>query len=162
MLPQPADLALLIVPAQYVSAELDRCGRAGIRAAAILSSGFAEEGETGRRMQHEIAATARRYDMAEWAEHGRFFQIEPASLVRDFSPASRQKRRTTHASAAAWPRPNIGELESGGLGFAFLDRARPRNFKFRYIVTTGNEAVLEPPTSSTTCSMTARPMCSCC
>jgi acetyltransferase len=33
--------------------------------------------------------------------------------------------------------------QSGGLGFAFLDRARPRNFKFRYIVTTGNEAMLE-------------------
>ena len=28
VLPQPADLALLIVPAQYVPAELDRCGRA--------------------------------------------------------------------------------------------------------------------------------------
>jgi Acyl-CoA synthetase (NDP forming) len=33
--------------------------------------------------------------------------------------------------------------QSGGLGFAFFDRARPRNFRFRYIVTTGNEAVLE-------------------
>ena len=33
--------------------------------------------------------------------------------------------------------------QSGGLGFAFFDRARPRNLNFRYIVTTGNEAVLE-------------------
>ena len=33
--------------------------------------------------------------------------------------------------------------QSGGLGFAFLDRARPRNIKFRYIATTGNEAALE-------------------
>ena len=33
--------------------------------------------------------------------------------------------------------------QSGGLGFAFFDRARPRNFRFRYVVTTGNEAVLE-------------------
>ena len=33
--------------------------------------------------------------------------------------------------------------QSGGLGFAFFDRARPRNLPFRYIVTTGNEAVLE-------------------
>jgi len=33
--------------------------------------------------------------------------------------------------------------QSGGLGFAFFDRARPRHLKFRYIVTTGNEAVLE-------------------
>ncbi|HEY5226711.1 MAG TPA: CoA-binding protein, partial [Methylovirgula sp.] len=64
-LPEPADLAILIVPAQYIPAELERCGRAGIKAAVILSSGFAEEpGETGLRMQAEIAATARRYDMA--------------------------------------------------------------------------------------------------
>ena len=33
--------------------------------------------------------------------------------------------------------------QSGGLGFAFFDRARPRNLSFRHIVTTGNEAALE-------------------
>ena len=33
--------------------------------------------------------------------------------------------------------------QSGGLGFAFFDRARPRNLHFRQIVTTGNEAALE-------------------
>ena len=42
-LPGPADLAVLIIPAEYVPAELERCGRAGIKAAVILSSGFAEE-----------------------------------------------------------------------------------------------------------------------
>ena len=33
--------------------------------------------------------------------------------------------------------------QSGGLGFAFFDRARGRNLAFRHIVTTGNEAALE-------------------
>src|SRR5262249_35533306 len=33
--------------------------------------------------------------------------------------------------------------QSGGLGFAFFDRARPRNLTFRHVVTTGNEAALE-------------------
>ena len=33
--------------------------------------------------------------------------------------------------------------QSGGLGFAFFDRARGRNLSFRHIVTTGNEAALE-------------------
>src|SRR5262249_38566613 len=33
--------------------------------------------------------------------------------------------------------------QSGGLGFALFDRARPRNLAFRHIVTTGNEAALE-------------------
>jgi acetate---CoA ligase (ADP-forming) len=44
VLPEPADLAVLIVPAQYVPTELERCGHAGIKAVVILSSGFAEEG----------------------------------------------------------------------------------------------------------------------
>jgi acyl-CoA synthetase (NDP forming) len=33
--------------------------------------------------------------------------------------------------------------QSGGLGFALFDRARPRNLAFRHIVTTGNEAALQ-------------------
>jgi acetate---CoA ligase (ADP-forming) len=142
-LPQPTDLALLIVPAQYVPAELDRCGRAGIRAAAILSSGFAEEGETGRRMQHEIAATARRYDMAVSGPNTEGFSNIAASLCANFSPAS-DKSAGPLTPARPLGRGQISVIsQSGGLGFAFLDRARPRNFKFRYIVTTGNEAVLE-------------------
>src|SRR6476646_7826565 len=64
-LPEVVDLAILIVPAQYIPAELERCGKAGIKAAVILSSGFAEEpGERGARMQREIRATAQRHDMA--------------------------------------------------------------------------------------------------
>ena len=142
-LPQPADLALLIVPAQYVPAELERCGRSGIRAAVILSSGFAEEGETGRRMQDEIAAIARRFDMAVTGPNTEGFSNIAASLCANFSPAS---DRSAGPLTPARPlgRGQVSVIsQSGGLGFAFLDRARPRNFTFRYIVTTGNEAVLE-------------------
>jgi len=87
-LPQVADLALLIVPAQYVPAELDRCGHAGVRAAVILSSGFAEVGEAGQRLQHEIVAIARRYDMAVSGPNTEGFSNVAASLCANFSPAS--------------------------------------------------------------------------
>ena len=33
--------------------------------------------------------------------------------------------------------------QSGGVGFAFFDRARSRNLAFRHMVTTGNEAALD-------------------
>ena len=33
--------------------------------------------------------------------------------------------------------------QSGGMGFAFFDRGRPKNLAFRYIVTTGNEACVD-------------------
>ena len=142
-LPQVADLALLIVPAQYVPAELDRCGRAGVRAAVILSSGFAEVGEAGQRLQHEIVATARRYDMAVSGPNTEGFSNIAASLCANFSPAS-DKSAGPLTPERPLGRGQVSAIsQSGGLGFAFLDRARPRCFKFRYIVTTGNEAMLE-------------------
>lgn len=142
-LPGPTDLALLIVPAQYVPAELESCGRAGIPAAVILSSGFAEEGESGARMQHDIAAIARRYDMAVSGPNTEGFSNIAAALCANFSPAS-DKSAGPLTPARPLGRGQISVIsQSGGLGFAFLDRARPRNFAFRHIVTTGNEAVLE-------------------
>ena len=142
-LPEVVDLAILIVPAAYVPAELERCGGAGIKAAAILSSGFAEEGETGTRMQRQIAAIAQRYDMAVSGPNSEGFANIAASLCANFSPAS-DKNAGPLTPARPLGRGQVSVIsQSGGLGFAFLDRARPRNIKFRYIVTTGNEAALE-------------------
>jgi acetate---CoA ligase (ADP-forming) len=142
-LPEVVDLAVLIIPAAYVPTEIERCGRVGIKAAAILSSGFAEEGESGRRMQREIAATAQRYDMAVSGPNSEGFANIAAALCANFSPAS-DKSAGPLVPARALGRGQVSVIsQSGGVGFAFLDRARPRNFKFRYIVTTGNEAALE-------------------
>jgi acetate---CoA ligase (ADP-forming) len=143
-LPGPADLAVLIIPAEYVAAELERCGRAGIKAAVILSSGFAEEpGESGLRMQQEIAAIAGRHDMAVAGPNSEGLANIAAAFCPTFSPAMDKK------AGALMPVRALGQgqvsviSQSGGLGFAFFDRARPRNLAFRHIVTTGNEATLE-------------------
>ncbi len=142
-LPEIVDLAILIVPAAYVAAELERCGRVGIKAAAILSSGFAEEGETGTRMQREIAAIAQQYDMAVSGPNSEGFANIAAALCANFSPAS-DKSAGPLTPARPLGRGQVSVIsQSGGLGFAFLDRARPRNIRFRYVATTGNEAALE-------------------
>src|SRR5262249_53237983 len=87
-LPRPADLAMLIVPAEYVPAELERCGRAGVKAAVILSSGFAEEpGGAGSRMQREIIATAQRYDIALGGPNTEGLANIAAGLSANFIPA---------------------------------------------------------------------------
>ncbi|MGC1694865.1 MAG: acetate--CoA ligase family protein [Pseudolabrys sp.] len=143
-LPEPADLAILIIPAEFIPAELERCGRAGVKATVILSSGFAEEpGEAGSRMQAEIAAIARRYDMAVTGPNTEGFANIAAALCPTFSPAMDKN------AGAIRPKRALGKgqvsviSQSGGLGFAFFDRARPRNLAFRHIVTTGNEAALD-------------------
>lgn len=143
-LPEIVDLAILIVPAQYIPAELERCGKAGIKAAVILSSGFAEEpGEAGARMQAEIRATALRYDMAVSGPNTEGFSNIAAALCPTFSPAMDK------SAGALTPKQPLGRgqvsvvSQSGGVGFAFFDRAKQRNIAFRNIVTTGNEAALE-------------------
>ena len=143
-LPEPADLAIVIIPAAYVPAELERCGRAGIKAAVILSSGFAEEpGEAGSRMQNEIAEIARRYDMAVSGPNTEGFANIAAAFCPTFSPAMDKSAGALHP-ARPLGRGQVSVIsQSGGLGFAFFDRARSRNLSFRHIVTTGNEAALE-------------------
>jgi acyl-CoA synthetase (NDP forming) len=143
-LPEPADLAILIIPAEFVPAELERCGRAGIKAAVILSSGFAEvPGEKGARMQAEIVATAKCYDMAVTGPNTEGFANIEAALCPTFSPAMDKKAGPIRPARALGTGQVSVISQSGGLGFSFFDRARPRNLAFRYIVTTGNEAALE-------------------
>ncbi|HZP77191.1 MAG TPA: acetate--CoA ligase family protein [Pseudolabrys sp.] len=143
-LPETPDLAILIVPAVYVPAELERCGRAGIKAVVILSSGFAEEpGGSGSRMQEELRATAKRFDMAVAGPNSEGFANIASAFCPTFSPV------LDAAAGPIVPKVPLGRgqvsviSQSGGLGFAFFDRARPRNLLFRHIVTTGNEAALD-------------------
>jgi acyl-CoA synthetase (NDP forming) len=143
VLPEPADLAILIVPAQYIASELERCGRKGIKAAVILSSGFAEEGESGARMQNDITVIAGRYDMVVSGPNTEGFANIPAALCATFSPAM-DKNAGPIKPACALGNGQLSVIaQSGGLGFAVFDRARPRNLAFRHVITTGNEAALE-------------------
>lgn len=143
-LPETVDMAVLIIPAVHVVAELERCGKAGIKAAVIMSSGFAEEpGGEGARMQADIARIAQRYDMAVTGPNSEGYANVAASLCPTFSPALDKN------AGAIKPKQPIGGgqvsviSQSGGLGFAFFDRARPRNILFRHVVTTGNECALD-------------------
>jgi acyl-CoA synthetase (NDP forming) len=142
-LPQPADLAVIIIPAQHVPAELERCGKAGVRSAVVLSSGFAEaSGENGSAMQAEIRAIARRYDMAVMGPNSEGFANIAAGLCPTFSPAMEASDRPL--LPAGRPRRQLAvAAQSGGMGFAFFDHGRAKELSFRYIATTGNEACLE-------------------
>jgi len=126
-----------------VPTELERCGRAGTKAAMILSSGFAEEGEAGARMQDEISVIARRYDMAVSGPNSEGFANIPAAFCPTFSPAL-DKNAGPIKPARALGAGQVSVIsQSGGLGFAVFDRARPRNLAFQHVISTGNEAALE-------------------
>jgi acyl-CoA synthetase (NDP forming) len=141
--PERVDLALIIIPAQFVPDELERCGEAGVKAVQILTSGFAEEtGTVGAEAQRRLGEIAARYDMAVVGPNSEGFANTRASLCPTFSPTMDQQtkpivppwRSTGHIAAIA---------QSGGIGFAFYDRGRPKEVPFSYVLTTGNEASVQ-------------------
>ena len=141
--PGPVDLAILIVPAQFVVDELERCGKAGVKAAAIISSGFAEEpGEAGARMQAALKDVARKYNMAVTGPNSEGFASIEAALLPTFSPVAGPSSVPLLPKNRANGRVAL-VAQSGGMGFSFFDRGRPKEMAFDYIVTTGNEACLE-------------------
>ncbi len=141
-LPGRPDMAIIIIPAKFVAQELEACGKAGVKAAVILSSGFAEEpGDTGAKMQDEIRAIARRYDMAVNGPNSEGYANLDAALCPTFSPAVDQLPVPLVPPGAKGRVAVVAQ--SGGMGFAFFDRGRPKELGFSHIITTGNEACLE-------------------
>jgi acyl-CoA synthetase (NDP forming) len=58
-IPDAVDLAVIVVPEKLVPGVLRECAGRGIRAASIITSGFAETGEAGRKLEAELQAIAR-------------------------------------------------------------------------------------------------------
>jgi acetate---CoA ligase (ADP-forming) len=142
-IPEPVDLAVLIIPAQFVIEEMERCGKAGVKAAAIITSGFAEQAdESGQELQRQLKEIIERYDMAVIGPNAQGYANLAASLCPTFSPAMRNPELPL---LPEWHKDGgrvAAIAQSGALGFSFYDRGRLSELPFRYVVTTGNEAGL--------------------
>lgn len=61
--PDPVELAVLMVPAPDCLPVLEACGQRGIRAAVVISCGFREVGPEGQAREDALLAIAHRYGM---------------------------------------------------------------------------------------------------
>lgn len=60
-LPRLPDLAVVCTAAEQVPGWVDQCGKSGIKGIIIMSAGFRESGETGRRLEEEIQTIRLKY-----------------------------------------------------------------------------------------------------
>ncbi|OPY81402.1 MAG: succinyl-CoA synthetase subunit alpha [Syntrophus sp. PtaU1.Bin005] len=60
-IPEKIDLAVLTVPAASCPDTIEEAGRAGAKSALIISGGFAESGEEGKRLQERVLSACRTY-----------------------------------------------------------------------------------------------------
>ena len=142
-LPGPVDLAIVTIPAEHVAATLRACGKMGVKAAIVISSGFGEErGDAGAARQRAITGIAREFDMAVLGPNAEGFLNNRIPLAATFSPA------VVHVENGLRPEASRGRgiavvSQSGGIGFSFFHRGRPKALDFSYVVSTGNEAALD-------------------
>jgi acyl-CoA synthetase (NDP forming) len=131
-IPEPVDLAIVVVPADRVLDALAACAGKGVRAAIVFSSGFAEMGAEGREVQARIGALARRTGLRVVGPNCQGVAHLPSKLVATF------------ASPFLDARLDVGPIamvsQSGAMAGMIYEMARTAGLGVNYWVSTGNEA----------------------
>jgi acetyl coenzyme A synthetase (ADP forming)-like protein len=127
--PDPVDLALLVVPSRLAAKILRECGEKGVQAAVIISAGFKEIGGEGVKREQELVAIGREYGMR---------LLGPNCLgVLNTDPAF--SLNATFAEVFPKPGPVSFLSQSGALGAVVLDLAARRRIGFSSFVSVGNK-----------------------
>lgn len=125
--PDPVDLAIIIVPAPVVPGIIEQCGRRGIGSAVVISGGFSETGEEGRQLEEELAAVAEEWDV-------NFIGPNCIGTIDTHTPVN-----TTFVTGM----PESGEIgfcsQSGAMVASVIDWARGAGVGFSRIVSLGNQ-----------------------
>lgn len=127
--PDPVDLAILIVPPNGTAEVVEACGQRGIKAAIIVSSGFREAGEEGAALERNCLEAARRHGI-------RLIGPNCIGVIDTHLPLD-----TTFIQPPMPAAGNIGFVShSGAFCAAIIDWARSQGFGFSRIVSLGNQA----------------------
>jgi acyl-CoA synthetase (NDP forming) len=138
-LPEPVDLALVMVRAELVAPVLRECAAAGVRVAVILSSGFGEGMGAGEGILESVRAEIASSGMRILGPNCEGLASLPADAPLTFSPVLDIDASGTRLSPG-----NIAVLsQSGGMGFAVAQWGTAVGLDFSYIITTGNEYDLD-------------------
>ena len=62
-IPDPIDLAVIVVPKESVLPVVEECGEKGVKGVVVISAGFKEIGEKGIRLEKELVGLIKKYGM---------------------------------------------------------------------------------------------------
>jgi acetyl coenzyme A synthetase (ADP forming)-like protein len=124
------DLAVIVVPAPFVMEAVRQCAAKGVKGLVVISAGFSETGEDGRRLEQELLTLVRAHSMR---------MIGPNCMgVVNTDPAVRLDAQFGPVAAG---RGNVAmSSQSGALGIAILDHATRIGLGISSFVSVGNKA----------------------
>jgi acetyl coenzyme A synthetase (ADP forming)-like protein len=126
--PDPVDLAFIIIPAAAVPSALEDCGRRGVRYAIIGAGGFREVGPEGAELEQRCLEIARRYGIRVLGPNCIGFLDTNLPIDSTFLPL---------------PGPIQGDIaflsHSGAICEAVIDWARGQGFGISRLASLGNQ-----------------------
>ncbi len=125
---EPIDVALVATPAKTLPAVLEDCGRKGVKGAVVLAGGFGEIGPEGRKLEDEMVAVAKKYNI-------RLIGPNTSGMLN-------LKDNLNLVGLKDAPRGDIALLtQSGNMALTLITEAKIKSRKgFSYYVGVGNEA----------------------
>lgn len=126
-IPEPPDMAVIIIPARFVPQAVQECGEAGVKGAVIITGGFSEAGDEGEDLQNQVIEAAQRFG------------------VRVIGPNCQGVNNPHHPLCASWPLLTCqGKIalisQSGTVGAAMMDWLSEDKLGTSSFVSMGNRA----------------------
>ncbi len=126
--PDPVDLAVIVVPSAAAPAVMEDCGRRGIKATVILSGGFRETSPEGAERERRCVEIAARYGM-------RLMGPNCIGVLDMHTPVN-----TTFVPGMTRPGDIDFVSQSGALCGGIIDWAQARGINFSRFLSIGNKA----------------------
>ena len=129
--PDEVDMAVIIVPAKFVPQVVEECGKKGVKVLPIISSGFGELGEEGKKVERQIVETAHKYGMRILGPNIFGVVYTPARMNATFGPTDVMPGNLALIS------------QSGALGIALMGWTILEKVGLSAVVSVGNKSDID-------------------
>ncbi|MEM0101222.1 MAG: CoA-binding protein, partial [Candidatus Methanomethyliaceae archaeon] len=123
------DLAIIAIPASFVIDVLEECGRKGVKAVIVISSGFKEIGNI--ELEEKLLSIVKKYGMRMLGPNVFGIYYAPSKLNATFGPSR------IHPGKIAFI------TQSGALGIALMEWATLHKIGLSTVVSMGNKADID-------------------
>ncbi|NIM20203.1 MAG: GNAT family acetyltransferase [Candidatus Latescibacteria bacterium] len=129
-IPDPVDLAIVIVPKESVLTVAEDCGKKGVKGLVVISAGFKEIGGEGAKREEALLELKKKYGFRIVGPNcmGIINAAQDVSLNATFAPITPESGKLAFMS------------QSGALGVAILQGLHKLNLGLSYFVSVGNKA----------------------
>jgi len=129
-IPDPVELAIVVVPKDLVLAAAEECGKKGVKGLVVITAGFAEVGGEGVERERRLVEVVRRYGM----------RMVGPNCMGVLNSAPEFSMNATFAPTMP-PYGPVGFIsQSGAMGLSILDYAEELGIGIHQFVSVGNKA----------------------